>query len=126
MTADPKNWTSSSALVFQGHRSGDGQETAVYAVAAGSAPVLLDWRLDLRNHSPTGLEWGYLGSGPAQLSLAMCARVVGDDRAIKVYQRVKERIIATLPRNEGWEIPASAVADAVAQAEADLGIPTAQ
>lgn len=33
----------------------------------------LDPRLDLRNHSPDGLEWGYAGSGPAQLALAILA-----------------------------------------------------
>jgi len=27
-------------------------------------------RSDLRNHSPNGFEWGYSGSGPAQLALA--------------------------------------------------------
>src|SRR5262245_1194599 len=30
-------------------------------------------RLDLRSHSPTGFEWGYGGSGPAQLALALLA-----------------------------------------------------
>ena len=30
-------------------------------------------RLDLVNHSPTGFEWGYGGSGPAQLAVAMLA-----------------------------------------------------
>jgi hypothetical protein len=30
-------------------------------------------RLDLANHSPTGFEFGYSGSGPAQLSVAILA-----------------------------------------------------
>ena len=30
-------------------------------------------RLDLANHSPTGFSWGYGGSGPAQLALAILA-----------------------------------------------------
>jgi hypothetical protein len=34
-------------------------------------------RLDLRNHSPTGFEWGYRGSGAAQLSLAILADYIG-------------------------------------------------
>jgi hypothetical protein len=33
----------------------------------------LDPRLDLFNHSPTGFEYGYAGSGPAQLALAILA-----------------------------------------------------
>ena len=31
----------------------------------------LDPRYDLRNHSPTGFAWGYGGSGPSQLALAI-------------------------------------------------------
>lgn len=31
----------------------------------------LDPRFDLRFHSPDGFEWGYGGSGPAQLALAL-------------------------------------------------------
>jgi hypothetical protein len=34
-------------------------------------------RLDLWNHSPTGFEWGYGGSGPAQLALALLADHLG-------------------------------------------------
>jgi hypothetical protein len=39
----------------------------------GRGPILLDPRLDLYNHSPNGFEWGYSGSGPAQLALAILA-----------------------------------------------------
>ena len=35
----------------------------------------LDPRLDLCSHSPSGFEWGYGGSGPAQLALALLARL---------------------------------------------------
>ena len=33
----------------------------------------LDWRssLDVRRHSPAGIEWGYAGSGPSQFALAI-------------------------------------------------------
>ena len=31
----------------------------------------LPLRLDIFSHSPSGFEWGYLGSGPAQLALAI-------------------------------------------------------
>lgn len=47
-------------------------------IAKGETLVLVDGRplelrLDLCNHSPTGFEWGYGGSGPAQLALAILA-----------------------------------------------------
>jgi len=35
------------------------------------ARVPLPPQLRLRNHSPTGFSWGYGGSGPAQLALAI-------------------------------------------------------
>ena len=57
-------------------------------------------RLDLRNHSPTGFEWGYGGSGPAQLALAILADhfgPTGEKRALTIYQDFKARVIATLP-----------------------------
>jgi len=40
------------------------------------------------NHSPDGFEWGYLGSGPAQLSLSICLHLFGDV-ARYIYQRFK-------------------------------------
>lgn len=62
----------------------------------------LDPRLDLRNHSPTGFEWGYSGSGPTQLALAILADLLQDDeQALRRYQRFKEMVIAGLPK-EGW------------------------
>src|SRR5579859_6467137 len=65
---------------------------------------LLDPRLDLSNHSPTGFEWGYGGSGPAQLSLALAADLLKDDeRAMHVYQRLKFKLIGGLP-HEGWSL----------------------
>src|SRR5439155_2970286 len=41
--------------------------------------VPLNPRLDLRKHSVTGFEWGYGGSGPAQLALALLADHLAND-----------------------------------------------
>jgi len=65
----------------------------------------LDPRLDLRNHSPTGFSWGYNGSGCAQLALALLCDVLQDDeRAKRLYQRFKEFTVATVPRDQPFEI----------------------
>jgi hypothetical protein len=59
----------------------------------------LNPRLDLYNHSPTGFEWGYCGSGPAQLALAILADHLSDEReALNLYQRFKWAVIVGLPR----------------------------
>jgi Family of unknown function (DUF6166) len=60
-------------------------------------------RLDLYNHSPTGFEWGYGGSGPAQLALALLADVLDDDElAVRLHQEFKQKFIAWLPRDLPW------------------------
>ena len=59
---------------FEGHREGH----AVIVTVDGRR---LNPRLDLWNHSPKGFEWGYGGSGPAQLALAILADHCGDDTA---------------------------------------------
>jgi hypothetical protein len=47
-------------------------------------------RVNLVNHSPNGFEWGYAGSGPAQLALALLADALGDDeRAVRLHQKFK-------------------------------------
>lgn len=59
---------------------------------------LLDPRLDLRNHSPDGFEWGYGGSGPSQLALAMLADACrADVVAQRHYQAFKREVLSTLP-----------------------------
>jgi hypothetical protein len=64
----------------------------------------LDARLDLWNHSPTGFEWGYPGSGPAQLALALLADCLGDeDQAMQWHQDYKSAVIAGLPY-AGWTL----------------------
>ena len=64
----------------------------------------LDPRLDLQRHSPTGFEWGYGGSGPAQLALAILADHLADnEQALNFYQRFKWAVVAELPRQE-WTL----------------------
>lgn len=60
----------------------------------------------LCNHSPDGFEWGYAGSGPAQLALAMLLDYTGDvATALRYYQPFKAEVIAGLPRESGrWQI----------------------
>jgi hypothetical protein len=81
----------------------------------------LPLRLDLRNHSPTGVEWGYGGSGPAQLALALAADVLGDDdRAEDVYQRLKFKVIGSLP-HEGWVLTEARLRSAIDGIEQEQG-----
>lgn len=87
----------------------------------------IDPRLDLRRHSPTGFEFGYGGSGPAQLALAILAdyanetgyglpHLAGDEVALNTYQSFKREFIARLPSGHldppvvvSYEIPAGKI-----------------
>lgn len=61
---------------------------------------LLGERQDLHDHSPTGFEWGYGGSGPSQLALALLADHLGDDqKALELHQEFKFRVVAALPES---------------------------
>ncbi len=62
-----------------------------------------DTILDLRpsqklfNHSPDGFQWGYGGSGPAQLALAILLDVTGDEEfSVRWHQIFKSEKIAGL------------------------------
>ncbi len=68
-------------------------------------------------HSPTGFEWGYGGSGPADLARAILLdhySLAPDARGSLYpptlnelpveYQRFKAEVIARLPREEPWSL----------------------
>ena len=90
--------------VYYGRRGPDGSNVYVRCPADPHFPYPLPLRLDLVNHSFTGFEWGYGGSGPAQLALALLARATGDDRlALDFYQAFKTEIVASLAEDE-WTL----------------------
>lgn len=67
------------------------------AVAYDNELLTPEESLKLRNHSPTGFAWGYMGSGPAQLALAILYRHTGNaEVSLKHYQDFKREVIA------GW------------------------
>ncbi len=84
-------------MTYQGKRTGTG------CIVEKDGEVL-DWRLDLFNHSPSGLEWGYNGSGSAQLALAILADYLDDDdEAVQLHQDFARLCIAGLEHDE-WEM----------------------
>jgi hypothetical protein len=82
----------------------EGGEACVAKVLADGQTRGLNLMLHVCNHSPSGAEWGYNGSGPAQLAFALCFDATRSLRRTgRIYQRVKDRLVAGLP-HEGWEI----------------------
>jgi hypothetical protein len=119
---------------FCGQRNAKG-EARVLVLEPGQKSRLLAIRLDLYNHSPDGFEWGYGGSGPAQLALAILADVLkapfrkhrsswwdekDDDpcmRAVRLHQEFKRKFIAGLDRDQPWTISEQAVQMFIKQEE---------
>jgi len=82
----------------------------------------LNPRLDLRRHSPTGLSWGYGGSGPAQTALAIMADALGNDElAQRWYQRFKQEVISKVPQTEQLMIEAVVVRRLVDEWQLEVG-----
>jgi Family of unknown function (DUF6166) len=90
--------------VWRREENGDGNlsDQQVFVISNGQVRPLPP-RNDLRNHSPDGFSWGYSGSGPAQLSLAMLMQVFQDwSRVQPIYQIFKERFVARIPQHANW------------------------
>jgi hypothetical protein len=69
----------------------------------------------IERHSPDGFEWGYGGSGPADLALSILAHAYGltSDETIDrippaAYQQFKDDFVAGFNRR-GWEITRESV-----------------
>lgn len=101
-----------------------GRGAVVYVSRPGEPATLLDPRRDILDHSPDGFEWGYQGSGPAQLALAILADHFDDERrALLYHQPFKRLVIAALPgpgsaeAHATWAITAAEVDAALAHIE---------
>jgi Family of unknown function (DUF6166) len=89
---------------YAGHHKAQG---VLVTVTRSGRTKQIDPRYVLRNNSPTGFAWGYNGSGPAQLALAILtdyfgAKPGGKALAEALYQPFKFTVIAALP--ECWKM----------------------
>ena len=81
--------------IYVGLRTPEECSVYVWDTSRPRRPEILDPALQLWNHSPDGFQWGYCGSGPAQLALALLYDVSGDaDWAVSMHQSVKSTLVA--------------------------------
>lgn len=95
---------------YQGTR-GQNDTAAAVTVQDACAASPLAARRQLRNHSRDGFEWGYAGSGPSQLALAILADHFGPGRerlATALYVDFKFAVVARLP-HDGWTLTAEQI-----------------
>lgn len=76
---------------------------------------VLNPRHDVFNHSPSGFEWGYFGSGPAQLALALLydhlkrhrpdwGEITLEEESIFWHQRFKFEFVGKWDQARNWEL----------------------
>lgn len=95
--------------------AGSGEVKAIFQANESSSPIVYewtekDWCNDIVDHSPTGVTWGYNGSGPSQMALAVLVsylvnrfgytREFAGGVAKKYYMKFREEFIAPAPMNE--------------------------
>jgi hypothetical protein len=79
---------------------------------AGPEPAILVYEEDhpaykLRHlivHSPSGLAWGFGGSGPADLALAILADLLGEADAIPAHERYDHDIATEIQHTRAWTL----------------------
>jgi len=89
------------STVYQGRRDPTAPVGEEAEVTVDGKPM--DCRYDLLSASPSGLEYGYGGSGPAQLAIAILAHAYDDEFACEHYQRFKREVVSELPEGE-WTL----------------------
>lgn len=97
-------------ILYHGHRLGDlelnDQGLLDWVISTTSGVEVLrsedgkvtplNPRTHIRQHTDGEFNWGYGGSGPAQLALAICCDVLGEETGSnpRVYQAFKWRFVA--------------------------------
>jgi hypothetical protein len=112
-----------AAKSYHGRRGRNGTEVWVEEFCPSGKPRReqtivrpLPLQFELRNHSPTGFAWGYCGSAPAQLALALLMDATGEPTlALRHYQEFKFRFVAGW--REEWRITETEIRSFVAAQE---------
>jgi len=72
------------------------------------------------NHSPDGFNWGYGGSGPAQLALGILLDYYGKGAPeVRFYQDFKFRVVAALPQGAAWTMTGAQIESAMREIVAE-------
>lgn len=113
---------------FFGARSVSDGTCHVKVLIKGRRPAPMPMYLDVANYSPTGFEWGYEGSGPTQLALALLLEVLGTgrdalERALRLCDAFKRKVVAKLP-HERWRLEGVEIEHFVRAIENDLDAPS--
>jgi hypothetical protein len=100
---------------YIGMRRDDGHAMVSIVDDKTGCASALDSGFRYLNKSPTGFNWGYPGSGPAQLAFAILLDHYGSPGpALLFFQDFKEQVIAML-NTDRWELSTAEVEQALAK-----------
>ncbi len=77
--------------------------------------VPLNQRIDLSQQSSSGFEWGYEGSGPQQLALAILADHFGDDSRALTHHKVFMEVVISVLRTDEWTLTSDQIDNSFSQ-----------
>ncbi len=101
--------------VYVGFRSKDISSKSSVVVMQNGRSRNLSPRLDIKDYSSDGLEWGYGNNGLAQLSLAILADFTGNDKyALKHHYWFKLEIMSKMPWDH-WNLTAEQIRNWISQ-----------
>ena len=78
--------------------TGDAEDVVLWRTLEGEAHASVP---HAARHSPTGIEWGYGGSGPADLALSVLLALTDEQAANALYHRFKHEVVASVPEDGG-------------------------
>ena len=78
--------------------TGDPEDVVLWRTLEGEAHASIP---HAARHSPTGIEWGYGGSGPADLARSVLLALTDEPTANALYHRFKHEVVASVPEAGG-------------------------
>ena len=78
--------------------TGDAEDVVLWRTPEGEARASV---AHAARHSPTGIEWGYGGSGPADLARSVLLALTDGPTADVLYHRFKAEVVARVPEVGG-------------------------
>ena len=85
-------------VVDGGPSSGEAEDVVLWRTAEGVARASVP---HAARHSQTGIEWGYGGSGPADLALSVLLALADERAADALYHRFTREVVAAVPERGG-------------------------
>lgn len=101
----------------------DAQSRKVVVTEPGVPSVHLPTGECVVNHSCGQFDWGYVGSGPAQLAFAMCLHHLDLDAelALAVYHHVLHHLVANIDKDSSVYVTRDVLNDCIMNALDGLG-----